>query len=61
MRGALHVSTEAGGTPTAQIELAPSTEWKDFSGKLDLPDSVHELNFHFAGRGSFDLLEFTLS
>lgn len=57
--GILHVSTNKGGNPIAQINLHPSEDWSSFESKFQPPvGGKHALYFEYRGCGRLDFKGF---
>jgi len=59
--GVMNISLDAEEKPFAQIPVAPSREWKSFSGEVCLEDGVKSLWFSFEGDGAIDFKSFRLN
>ena len=58
--GKVRFSTGRAGAPIAEVPIAPSEEFRDFSGALRPQKGTFALYLTIEGSGAFDLLEFAI-
>lgn len=58
--GVLTVSTKQGGEPAASIMVQPSADWREGEAALKTEGGIYPLYFIFEGKGSMDLMAFTV-
>ncbi len=59
-KGVLEVLDEENGSKVAELAIAPSKEWHVVSSKLTAKDGVSPLYFVYHGKGSIDMMSFTI-